>query len=159
MASTSAANNSGYIGKGKVFTNIVGGSSSKARIVPVTCSSGVTRTLTLADSGSVFMMGAVSAALNFALPAISGSSGATYKFVLGAIPTAEVKVTAATAVIGGTLLGGDGNAGQALAASSSVAFDATNSEIGDYLEFVSNGTVWACVGVTVNAVLTSFTVG
>jgi hypothetical protein len=104
-------------------------------------------TLTSDDSGKVFILNAA-AGVEVALPAIA--AGLKFKFILGAaFITTDWTILSATDVTQGNVL----VAGAHVAGSdeNTVSFVASAESIGDYVEYVSDGTNWYVSGSGVTA--------
>ena len=103
------------------------------------------KTLTLEESGTVFIMNAA-VGVAISLPAIAGSEGAYYKFILGQDSiTTDWTIVAASAVIEGSAL----NAGLValFANETTLSLELGVHTLGDWIEVTSDGTQWHAWGV------------
>jgi hypothetical protein len=124
---------------------VVGALNSYRPVVSVT----TTRTMTIAESGSLVSFAPASGAgYTITLPAVA-TSGVWYRFAKGSIANLQsVTVAGATAVLNGCIRfseAGTGNNGVVITGKTNIIFGST-SIIGDYVQVVSNGTVWFVEG-------------
>jgi hypothetical protein len=126
--------------------------SSKTIKDQVETISGAT-TLNAGDSGKVFILSA-SAGAEITLP--SPMAGVNYKFIVGsAFATTDWTIVSATDVTQGSVI----VAGTHVAGSNenTVSFVASAESIGDFVEYVSNGTSWFVNGSGVTSGAITFT--
>lgn len=107
------------------------------------------RTLTAADSGKTFVL-SLAGGFTVTLPAVA--RGLYFKFITGVIPTTAYIITAATAVVNGginELEVDTGDDGPIATDSTSLTFVASSlGTVGDWVEYVSDGTKWYITGQT-----------
>ena len=100
-------------------------------------------TLTAAQSGTTFFIG--TAGVDLTLPAIAGTSGVWYRFVVSAaVADTNQTVIAPTAILNGPI---DVNSTLVLCTDeATIAFVQTADTAGDWVEVRSNGTKWFVTG-------------
>ena len=116
-------------------------------------------TLSRGDSGKVFLLDSTDGAYTITLPKVSKSAGCNFKFVtFEDTPTQDITIAAEGTLVYGTLMQqADTNEDNLIACvdKTNVLIDQT-SEMGDWVEFLCDGTYWYVNGVT--AVQGGFTV-
>ena len=111
-------------------------------------------TLTPADSGNTYILSAAAGAA-ITLPAV-GVSGINYKFIVGsAFATTDWTIVSSTDVTEGNVL----VAGAHVAGSNenTVSFVASAESVGDYVEYITDGTSWFVSGSGVTTGSITFT--
>jgi hypothetical protein len=118
------------------------------KVKPVTVIAAAT-TLTILDSGKVFILSAAGGAA-ITLPAVGTSAGVRYKFITGAAfaGTAWTVVAATAKIQGGVIV----NSTNVPAVNiTTVTFAHAAESIGDWMELDCDGTNWYMKGVAVTA--------
>jgi len=107
------------------------------------------RTLTAADSGKTFVL-SLAGGFTITLPGVA--RGLHFKFITGIIPTTAYIITAATAVVNGginELEVDTHDDGPVASDSTSLTFVASSlGTVGDWVEYISDGTKWYITGQT-----------
>jgi len=131
--------------KNRDFDNVLD-SISKQNIIALT----TTRTVTPGESGTWFTLDATAGAFTVTLPGVSAGSGCRFRFInIENTPSGDITIASDSTNVYGTLsIQSDTNEDNrvALAGSTNVLFD-TTCLLGDWVEFVSNGTYYFVSGM------------
>lgn len=127
----------------QTFSDVkITGTFTQASVVAATESLTAAATLDASDSGKVFFLN-LAGGFSVTLPAVA--AGASTKFIVATAPTTDYIIDAGSAIIHGLGVSseiiGDANntSGTAVA---TVHLVAAKAQVGDFVEFVSDGTSW-----------------